>query len=163
MPTPSWTDSARWSALLDGSACPLCGRASGPNVVASLSTSVVTVDESVAVRGYCCIILKQHRVELHHLSKDEGAAFMEDVQRVSDVVQTITGAVKINYEIHGNVIPHVHMHIVPRYPNDEIERTGQAVRAAQRTCLRRGRVRFLSAHAYQCIENSRACFHAGVW
>src|SRR5688500_1585049 len=125
MPTPSWTDAGRWSALVSGSDCPLCGRDNGPNVVASLGTCVVTTDESVAVAGYCCIVLKDHRVELHELSNQEGAAFMQDVKRVAAAVQSITGAIKLNYEIHGNVIPHVHMHILPRYPDDEIERTGK--------------------------------------
>jgi diadenosine tetraphosphate (Ap4A) HIT family hydrolase len=125
MPAPSWTDPDRWSALVDGSNCPLCGRDSGPNVVASLETSLVTTDEAVAVAGYCCIILKDHRVELHQLSEQEGGAFMADVKRVATAVQAITGAIKLNYEVHGNVIPHVHMHIVPRYPGDEIERTGK--------------------------------------
>ena len=125
MPAPSWTDAQRWPALVDGSDCPLCGRGSGPDVVASLETCVITTDESVPVAGYCCMVLKEHRVELHELSGREGAAFMQDVKRVAAAVQSITGAIKLNYEIHGNVIPHVHMHIVPRYPGDEIERTGK--------------------------------------
>lgn len=125
MPQPSWTDAERWHSLLDGSGCPLCARVQTGDVVASLDTCVITTDASVRVKGYCCIILKQHRVELHALSGLEGAAFMRDVQRVAAAVQSITGAIKLNYEVHGNVVPHVHMHIVPRYPGDEIERTGK--------------------------------------
>jgi len=29
--------------------------------------------------------------------------------------------VKINYEIHGNSIPHLHMHFFPRYRGDQFE------------------------------------------
>jgi diadenosine tetraphosphate (Ap4A) HIT family hydrolase len=28
---------------------------------------------------------------------------------------------KLNYEIHGNTIPHLHMHFYPRYPGDPFE------------------------------------------
>jgi diadenosine tetraphosphate (Ap4A) HIT family hydrolase len=94
-------------------------------VVASLDTCFVTIDESVPVAGYCCMILKEHHVELHELSNEQSSAFIQDVKRVAAAVQATTGAIKLNYEIHGNVIPHVHMHVVPRYPGDEIERTGK--------------------------------------
>ena len=121
MPTPSWTKEERWKALIEGTDCPLCERARGADVVADLEASVVTADETVAVKGYCCIILKEHRTELHQLGDEAGMAFMRDVKRVSAAVQSITGAIKLNYEVHGNVVPHVHMHVIPRYPRDEIE------------------------------------------
>ena len=46
---------------------------------------------------------------------------MRDLQRVSEVVQEITGAVKLIYEIHGNTIPHLHVHLFPRYKGDLFE------------------------------------------
>ena len=46
---------------------------------------------------------------------------MRDLQRVSKIVQEITGAVKLNYEIHGNTIPHLHVHLFPRYKGDPFE------------------------------------------
>ena len=49
------------------------------------------------------------------------AAFMRDAQRVSRALKTATGAVKLNYEIHGNSIPHFHMHFFPRYRGDRFE------------------------------------------
>lgn len=121
---PSWTDADVWRKLLEGTDCPLCSRGSRPGVAAELTSCFVTVDESVGVRGYCCLVLRQHRVELHELSIAEGAALMRDIQHAARAVQRITGCVKVNYEIHGNVIPHVHVHIVPRYPGDAIEVTG---------------------------------------
>lgn len=73
------------------------------------------------MRGYCCLVLKRHAVELYDLSTDEGAALMEDLQRVAEALQTITGAVKLNFEIHGNTIPHLHVHLLPRYKGDPFE------------------------------------------
>jgi len=37
------------------------------------------------------------------------------------VLQETTGAVKLNYEIHGNEIPHLHVHLFPRYRGDPFE------------------------------------------
>ena len=73
------------------------------------------------MRGYCCLVLKRHAVELYDLSADEASALMDDIQRVAKVLQAITGAVKLNYEIHGNTIPHLHVHLFPRYKGDPFE------------------------------------------
>ncbi len=120
---PSWTDMERWARLVDGSECPFCQH--GPTgVVAELSGAWVTTSSEVAVRGYCCVIPRAHAIELHALDSEDAAALMRDVQHVAKATQEITGAIKLNYEIHGNVVPHVHVHIIPRYPDDAIERSG---------------------------------------
>ena len=123
---PSWVDAEQWQGLVDGSRCPFCTGAGPTGVIAELSASVVTVSEDVRVRGYCCVIPREHAVELHALPETAALGFMRDVQRAARAVQSITGAVKLNYEVHGNIVPHVHLHIIPRYPGDEIERTGVA-------------------------------------
>lgn len=123
-PQPSWSKPGAWPGLLDGSDCPLCGRVP-TGVIATLPSSYVAVNEGVSVRGYCCLILRRHATELHQLDDAEAAALMRDIQRVAHTVQQLTGAIKLNYEIHGNVVPHVHVHIVPRYPGDPIEETGR--------------------------------------
>ena len=117
----AWRDPERWSALREPAGCPIC-RAGAPNdVVAELESSWVTMSERSPVRGYACLVLKRHAIELHDLSEAEGAAFMRDAQRLSRAVATATDAVKLNYEVHGNTIPHLHLHLFPRYVGDPFE------------------------------------------
>jgi diadenosine tetraphosphate (Ap4A) HIT family hydrolase len=122
---PSWHDGATWSDLRSGSGCPFCTGEGPRDIIASSGDVHVTMPESVAVRGYACVILRRHATELHELTNVEGAAFMNDVQTASRVVHACTGAIKLNYEIHGNVVPHVHLHIIPRYVGDGIETSGR--------------------------------------
>ena len=86
-----------------------------------LDTSWVTVNEDAPMRGYACLVFRRHVVELHDLTHAEGAAFMRDVRRLSAAVHQVTHALKLNYEVHGNTIPHLHMHFYPRYPGDPFE------------------------------------------
>ena len=79
------------------------------------------MSEASAVPGYVCLVSQIHAVELHDLPAAAAEAFMRDARRVSKAVATVTGAVKINYEIHGNSIPHLHMHVFPRYRGDRFE------------------------------------------
>jgi diadenosine tetraphosphate (Ap4A) HIT family hydrolase len=79
------------------------------------------MQESAPVSGYVCLVSRTHAIELHDLSLDVAAAFMRDAQRVSKALSAATGAVKLNYEIHGNSLPHLHMHFFPRYRGDQFE------------------------------------------
>ena len=77
--------------------------------------------EAAPVRGYVCLVSQIHAVELHDLEEAAACAFMRDARKVSNAVAFVTGAVKMNYEIHGNSIPHLHMHFFPRYRGDRFE------------------------------------------
>jgi diadenosine tetraphosphate (Ap4A) HIT family hydrolase len=116
-----WGDEVRWERLLSGRECPICERAEGWNPVAELEVSSVMTADDGPMRGYCWVPLRRHAVELHDLDAAEAAAYMRDLMRVSRAIQSITGAVKMNYEIHGNTVPHLHTHIFPRYRGDRFE------------------------------------------
>lgn len=79
------------------------------------------MEEAAPVPGYVCLVLQIHAVDLHDLPEATSCAFMRDVRKVSRAVASVTGAVKMNYEIHGNTIPHLHMHFFPRYRGDQFE------------------------------------------
>ncbi len=116
-----WNDPERWSALCSGEACPICRQGKPWDIVAELEASWATMSEASPVPGYVCLVSQIHAVELHDLPETAGAAFMRDAQLVSKAVAAATGAIKINYEIHGNSIPHLHMHFFPRYRGDRFE------------------------------------------
>jgi diadenosine tetraphosphate (Ap4A) HIT family hydrolase len=116
-----WTDAEAWRAMVRGEACPICRRSSGWDPVAELEVSSVMAGADAPMPGYCWVPLRRHAVELHDLAPDEAAAYMRDLRRVSRAVQAVTGAVELNYEIHGNTVPHLHTHIFPRYPGDRFE------------------------------------------
>jgi diadenosine tetraphosphate (Ap4A) HIT family hydrolase len=117
----AWNDSDRWSALCSGDACPICQRGLPLDIIATLSSSWLTMQEAAPIRGYACLVSRTHAVEIHDLPDETAAAFMRDARRVSRALSSVTGAVKLNYEIHGNSIPHLHMHFFPRYRGDQFE------------------------------------------
>jgi diadenosine tetraphosphate (Ap4A) HIT family hydrolase len=91
------------------------------DVVAKLEASWVTMQEAAPVPGYVCLVSQTHAVDLHDLPAAAACAFMRDARRVSMAVASVTRSVKMNYEIHGNSIPHLHMHFFPRYREDQFE------------------------------------------
>jgi diadenosine tetraphosphate (Ap4A) HIT family hydrolase len=116
-----WNDLTSWAALYSGATCPICLRREPLDIVAKLEASWVTMQEAAPIQGYVCLVSQIHAIELHDLADATATAFMRDARRVSKALAAATGAVKLNYEIHGNSLPHLHMHFFPRYRGDQFE------------------------------------------
>ena len=82
--------------------------------IADLTVSRLIADINTCLKGYCCLVLKPHVIEIYDVSDEDSSAFMRDVKVASLALRKVTATVKINYEIHGNTIPHMHMHLYPR-------------------------------------------------
>lgn len=118
----SWRDPARWERWVRGDDCPICRSVASEAALAELEVCRLMMSETDApMRGYVWLPVRRHVVELHELGEVDGAAFMRDVQRVSRAIAAATGAVKLNYEIHGNTVPHLHLHLFPRRAGDPFE------------------------------------------
>ena len=104
-----------------GDDCPICHSIATETAVVELEVSRLMMAPDAPMRGYAWLAFRRHVVELHDLTDAEGDAFMRDVRRSSRAIREVTGAVKLNYEIHGNTVPHLHMHIFPRYIGDAFE------------------------------------------
>lgn len=87
-------------------------------LVADLPTSVAVLSLDQYYRGYTLVVAKTHATELFHLGDDESAAFVRDMQRVAHAIAKAFAPRKMNYELLGNTVPHLHWHLVPRYDWD---------------------------------------------
>ncbi|MFY7998406.1 MAG: HIT family protein [Candidatus Kapaibacteriota bacterium] len=117
-----WNNEAEWQALTSGEACPICQRGYALDIIQELEASWLTMFEKQAtMRGYVCLVAKRHVVELHEFTDSEAAEFMRDMRKVSSAVCAATNCVKLNIEIHGNTLPHLHVHFFPRYKGDQFE------------------------------------------
>ena len=61
----------------------------------------------MCLKGTYYLITKEHYVELFELDDAALLGFMKEVQVAAKVLREVTGAVKINYEIHSNTAPHL--------------------------------------------------------
>ena len=101
-------------------ACVLCARVAGEGAhfIADLGTSRAYFNEDQFFPGWVFVVLKRHAVELYELDARERAALIEEVSRVAQALARVYRPVKMNYELLGNQVPHIHWHLVPRLPAD---------------------------------------------
>ncbi len=70
-------------------------------------------------RGYTIIIWRgRHVAEPTELTADEAAGYWLEVLRVGRALEEHLGPVKMNYDVLGNSLPHLHTHVIPRYADD---------------------------------------------
>ena len=106
-----------------GESCLICAAGTPQDVVAELPAAWVTAGREAAVPGYVCVVARRHVREPFELPEIERHAFWDAVDRVAEALASRLEPrpTKINYEIHGNTIPHLHAHIFPRTPGDRFE------------------------------------------
>jgi diadenosine tetraphosphate (Ap4A) HIT family hydrolase len=63
-------------------------------------------------------VSKRHVVEPFELPAPEQAAFWREAMVAARVLCDLFEPTKMNYEIHGNTIPHLHLHLFPRFAGD---------------------------------------------
>lgn len=68
--------------------------------------------------AYVCVVARAHVVEPYDLPELEQAAFWQDAMTSARAVAELARPVKMNYEIHGNTLPHLHLHLFPRQVDD---------------------------------------------
>lgn len=121
MSVNAWNNPDQWRELCSASGCPICQLGEPHDAIAKMDSSWLTMPEAAPMVGYVCLVLRTHAVELHDLPELQAADFMRDARTVSRALSSVTAAVKLNYEIHGNTLPHLHMHFFPRYRGDMFE------------------------------------------
>ena len=70
-------------------------------------------------RGYTISIWRgRHVAEPTELADDEASAYWLEVLRVGRALEAHLEPVKLNYDLLGNSLPHLHTHVIPRYADD---------------------------------------------
>jgi diadenosine tetraphosphate (Ap4A) HIT family hydrolase len=70
-------------------------------------------------RGYTISVWRgRHVAEPTELAPDEASAYWAEVLHVARGLERFFEPVKLNYELLGNELPHLHTHVMPRYEDD---------------------------------------------
>jgi diadenosine tetraphosphate (Ap4A) HIT family hydrolase len=106
--------------------CPICAPEWAGRALIELDASYVVGDSGPSILpGYTAVFAKRHVREPFELGPEERAAWWGECMLVAHAVAEVFEPVKMNYEIHGNTIEHLHLHLFPRFGGDPFE--GRAI------------------------------------
>ena len=70
-------------------------------------------------RGYTVVVWRgRHVAEPTELEPNEAVAYWSELLHVGRALETHLAPVKMNYNVLGNTLPHLHTHVLPRYADD---------------------------------------------
>jgi len=98
-------------------ACGLCESDGGELLWRGEQCRVVHVDEA-GYPGCCRVIWNSHIAEMTDLTAAERNDFMRVVFEVEAGLRALLDPDKINLASLGNLTPHLHWHVIPRYRSD---------------------------------------------
>jgi diadenosine tetraphosphate (Ap4A) HIT family hydrolase len=104
--------------------CPACGGSwpAAQDRIADLSESTLYLHTDQFFPGWSVLVLRRHATELFDLEREERARLIEDVNDAARALQQAFDARKVNYALFGNLVPHIHWHLIPRLAGDPAPR-----------------------------------------
>ncbi|MGQ0627529.1 MAG: HIT family protein [Phycisphaerales bacterium] len=103
--------------------CPACARLArtgpaDPFFLRSLRESSLILHKHQRYEGWCTLWLRDHAEHTGLLAHERQLRFALDVIDAARALHAAFPGIRINYENLGNVVPHIHCHLIPRRPTD---------------------------------------------
>jgi len=96
--------------------CELCDLAVQP-IYRDDKLSVILVDDA-AYPGFCRVIWNAHVKEMSDLAAADRMVLMDAVWHVELALREVMAPGKVNVASLGNMTPHLHWHVIPRFADD---------------------------------------------
>lgn len=100
--------------------CELCADPGGDLLWEDALCRVVRVTDPTAAEfpGFCRVVWQQHVAEMSDLSSNDAHHALDVLLATERAVRRTVRPDKINLASLGNVVPHLHWHVIPRWQDD---------------------------------------------
>jgi histidine triad (HIT) family protein len=106
---------------LDCIFCKIIKKEIPTKIILETDKSLAFMDAFPLTKGHSLVIPKNHYEKIQDISKEDNYDLFETVRNMISKVDKITGATLLavhNGKQSGQEIPHVHVHLIPRSPED---------------------------------------------
>lgn len=98
--------------------CPICDAKNEEILLQTPNLRVIAVHNEANAPAFCRVIWQSHVAEMTDLSLENRHELMEMVYKVEAAMRLVFKPAKINLASLGNVVPHLHWHVIARFEND---------------------------------------------
>jgi diadenosine tetraphosphate (Ap4A) HIT family hydrolase len=109
---------------MPNSDCPFCAKLAAldalpqDEIVWRFPHSVALLGPWQFYHGYCVLVSRRHATELSKLPEEERQDYLDEMCLLAAAIEECFRPHKMNYELLGNQVPHLHWHLFPRFPDD---------------------------------------------
>lgn len=83
--------------------------------ICKLPNSIVYLNRDQKHKGRLIVLFKDHKTEYFQLTEEENSGYFKELAIAAKAVYQLYHPDKINYATFGDNVPHVHVHVVPKY------------------------------------------------
>jgi len=94
--------------------CGACGFEQARPIARLRATTLAFYDDA-RFPGRAVLVLDEHATLIEDLPLETARDLALDVRQAAAAIRAASGARRINYAAFGNVVPHVHVHLIPRH------------------------------------------------
>ena len=98
--------------------CPICAAQNEEILWQNDKLRVIAVHNEANAPAFCRVIWQAHVAEMTDLAATERDEIMHTVYHVEAAMRQVFRPAKINLASLGNVVPHLHWHVIARFDND---------------------------------------------
>lgn len=114
--TRTWPED--WESRKRGESCFFCADLSDRSFYSGRTSEALLEPRAIATGHVAVVFRGRHVADLGDLTPEELAQYWRDVQHVGRAVNRAFAPCHVNYMLLGNLVPHLHVHVVPRYLDD---------------------------------------------
>jgi diadenosine tetraphosphate (Ap4A) HIT family hydrolase len=90
----------------------------GRLVIAQNAAGMLVLSPNQGIPGYCVLYARRHVTEPYLLEEGARREWLELWMSGARAIGRVYAPDKLNYQVLGNVVPHLHAHLIPRYYGD---------------------------------------------
>lgn len=143
--------------------CPLCDKLSridqlpGDELVWQFPHSVAMLGPWQYFMGYCVLVSREHFAELYQMPALIRPAFFEEMTMLTQAIADAFQPRKMNCELLGNQVPHLHWHLFPRSNDDPdtLKPAWLAIDRAERDAAERQRLQVTAIARAEVVARLR--------
>lgn len=110
-----------WEDKVSGKICAFCNSEpeadNSLHFICEMRVSKLYLTHDQSFMGRVVLVYHEHQTELHKLVREDSLAYYQDMLDAAEAVSKAFKPDKFNYLSLGDLTPHLHWHIVPRYKN----------------------------------------------
>ena len=107
-----------WESRKRGDSCPFCAELSRHSFHSGRISVALLARQAIA-NGHVAVVFRgRHVADFTDLTPREIGDYWSDVQDAARLIARVFRPCHVNYLMLGNIVPHLHVHIVPRFLDD---------------------------------------------
>ncbi len=114
--TRTWPED--WESRKQGVGCFFCTDLTGKSFHSGRVSEALLERHAIATGHVAVVFRGRHVASFTDLAADELADYWTDIQDVGRAIERVFAPCHVNYMLLGNIVPHLHVHVVPRYLDD---------------------------------------------